>query len=112
MTTLALVMVAVGCSSDDDTATGAPEANAPPGLTVTLQRSTLMDTERAFRMGVTYEGDEDLHLGEIQLSTPLFEPVEAEDQNAVIRADGPGMIMPLHYGEPRCDEDDADDADA
>lgn len=90
-----LTALGASCSTEPDT---------PAGLRVTLQQSTLFETRRALRLGLRYEGDHDLQIGSIQLSSPLFESVPPEERDAVVRANGPGVIMPLPFGPARCDE--------
>jgi hypothetical protein len=108
--TLLLVAGVVGCSGGDDSS-GGGDGGAAPDLHGRLLRSTLSETRRALRMDVYNDGDQDVRLGSIQLSSPLFESVPPEERDALVRAGG-AATMPLPLGDARCDGDsDADDAE-
>ncbi len=68
-----------------------------------LERSTLFDPVRALAVRVRYEGDHDVRLGAIQLSSPLFEPVAPQPRDPVVHAGGGLVTMPLQFGPARCD---------
>jgi hypothetical protein len=81
----------------------AADGDANPGLQATLQRSTLFETQRALLLEVRPDGDHDLEVGAIQLSSPLFETVPPEPRDALVRASDRAVAMPLPFGAARCD---------
>ncbi len=95
-----------GCSgggtADGDRSRAADEPM--PGLGASLQRSTLFETQRALLLDVRYDGDHDLEIGTIQLSSPLFEPVPPQARDARVRASRRPVAMPLPYGAAVCDD--------
>jgi hypothetical protein len=81
-----------------------------------LQSSTLFETRRALRLQMSADSDRDVRLGAVQLRSPLFEPVDAETRDPVLRADRGAIVFPLRYGAARCgdhspDEDGHDPAE-
>jgi len=104
---LAMGMVASGCSGSDDDAGGADEPSAEAtggetGIQATLQRSTLFETHRALSLTVRSDRDGAVRLADLQLDSPLFEQVPAEDREASVRA-GHTTGLPLPFGEPDCE---------
>lgn len=73
------------------------------GLQVTLQRSTLFETQRALRLALVGDGERDRRIAGFQLHSPLFEAVPPEDREAVLGASTPVLSIGLPYGAPRCD---------
>jgi hypothetical protein len=73
------------------------------GLTGTLQRSTLFETRRSLLLEVRTDAGDDRLIGAVQLSSPLFEPVEPEARDAVVPASGRPVAVPLPFGTARCD---------
>jgi hypothetical protein len=71
-------------------------------LEATLQRSTLFETQRALNLTVRSPGDREIRIQSIQLDSPRFEPVEAQERNARLREIDPNVSMPLRFGEARC----------
>jgi len=83
---------------------GEPESAADrAGLTATLQRSTLFETQRSLRLTVLSSAGEEREIGAIQLESPLFEPVEPKARNARVPAAGRPVVMGLPFGTVRCD---------
>jgi hypothetical protein len=107
---LLLCAGAAGCGgSDDDRAEGArPEAVPAPVLDAALRRSTLFDTRREFGLALATTGDADVHLGTIQLVTPLFETVAPTTRDATLVTGDRPRVMPVPYGSARCDGAQAD----
>lgn len=101
--------VAGGCGADDGADTGrnatGSGADASPAaeLRGTLERSRLFAARRALYLELRDTGDRDVQVGSIQLSSPLFEPVEPERRDVLVRAGAPPRAMPLPYGAVRCD---------
>jgi hypothetical protein len=108
---LVLCAGAVGCgASDDDTADGGPNDAVPaPVLDAALRRSTLFDTRREIGLALATTGDVDVHLGTIQLITPLFETLAPTTRDATLAAGDRARVMPIPFGTARCDgaEEDA-----
>lgn len=111
---VAIWAVAASCSggggADGDSSDTA--ADPVPGLEATLQRSTLFDTRRSLLLDVRYDGDDELAMGAIQLSSPLFEPVPPEVRDATVPGSGRPVAMPLPYGAAVCDDVADAEADA
>jgi hypothetical protein len=105
---VALLLAAAAACSDDDGDGGRDEAGPTSTLHGRLLRSTLSETRRALRMDVYNDGDQDVRLGSIQLSSPLFESVPPEERDALVRA-GRAATMPLPLGEARCQDDDVEE---
>jgi hypothetical protein len=101
---------AIGCgASDDDTADGErPDAVPAPVLDAALRRSTLFDTRREIGLALATTGEADVHLGTIQLITPLFETVAPTTRDATLAAGDRARVMPLPFGTARCDDADDD----
>jgi hypothetical protein len=107
----ALGVLVTACGGGDDpgensrlasvTTTTAP-AEAAAGLSGTLQRSTLFETRRALLLEVRTDGGDDRVIGAVQLSSPLFEPVEPEVRDAVVPASGRPVAVPLPFGTAVC----------
>jgi hypothetical protein len=74
------------------------------GVHATLQRSRLFETQRALRLAVRSDGDRDVHVDAIQLTSPLFSPVAPQPRDPVVPAGGGSVAMPLQFGDARCDE--------
>ena len=101
---------AIGCGSSDDDAAGGDGGGSEPVavLDAALRRSTLFDTRREIGLALATTGDVDVHLGTIQLVTPLFETVAPTSRDATLVAGDRARLMPLPFGTARCD--DADDS--
>lgn len=101
-----MLTVAVGCAGDADTAdageTAGPAAPAAP-LTATVQRSTLFETHRSLRLTVTNGGNQELEIGAVQLSSPLFEPVPPQTRDVPVAARD-RVAIPLPFGMAQCDD--------
>jgi hypothetical protein len=96
----ALVVVAVlagGCGDDGGAAVDSP------ALEATATRSTLFNTQRTFRLELENTGTATVPVTSIRLDSPLFEPVDAEVRDTTL-APGQRLLMPLPYGESRCDD--------
>lgn len=92
--------IAAGCGGGGG---GSDEGPSGPGLQATLRSSTLFETRRAFSLTLEPSGDRDLRIDAIQLRTPLFEDVRPQSRDALVRATERAVVMPLRFGEPRCD---------
>lgn len=79
------------------------EDDAAATLRGTLRRSTLFDTQHAFSLTLEPRVQRDLRIGSIQLRTPLFETVPAQARDTVVRGTERALVMPLRYGDARCD---------
>lgn len=99
---------ACGSSDDDDTADEGRATVPAPTLDAALRRSTLFDTRREFGLALATTGDADVHLGTIQLVTPLFETVAPTARDATLAAGDRPRVMPLPYGTVRCDGAEAE----
>lgn len=102
---LVLCAGAVGCgASDDDSADGQGQDAVPaPVLDAALRRSTLFDTRREIGLALATAGDADVHLGTIQLVTPLFESLAPTTRDATLAAGDRARVMPIPFGTARCD---------
>jgi hypothetical protein len=106
-----LFTLAIGCAANDDSGsdTGAGAAAEGSGgepaapLTATLQRSTLFETHRSLRLTVTNDGDQDLEIAAVQLSSPLFEPVAPQVRDVPVPASD-RVAIPLPFGTPHCED--------
>jgi hypothetical protein len=103
----ALCTIVAGCSADGggaDSQAASQSADGEPGLTATLQRSTLFETRRAFLLSVVNAPGHEVQVGAIQLSSPLFETLPPDTRDARVRADGRAVAMPLPFGDAQCDD--------
>lgn len=104
---LPVVLAAAGaCSSADQS-----EAGGEVELRATLQRATLFETRRALKLSVRNTGADEVELGTVQLSSPLFEPVAPEAREARLASDGRPSNIPLRFGAARCSQDDGREAE-
>lgn len=103
---LVVGLLAAACSGASGDVESSGEESS--GLRATLQQATAFQNQRALQLGLRYEGDQEVQVGAIQLSSPLFAPVEAQQRDFRVRPGGSGTIMPLSYGEARCDEEPGD----
>jgi hypothetical protein len=102
-----LVTVALAATCGVVAGCGADETAEVP-LSATLQRSTLFETRRALLLEVRAAGGRDVEVTSIQLSSPLFEAVDPEPRETLVRTTDRAVAMPLPFGEPRCDETEGD----
>ena len=107
---LGLVLLAgvVGCGGSDDDASGRDGGASEPApiLDAALRRSTLFDTRREIGLALATTGGVDVHLGTIQLVTPLFETVAPTSRDATLVAGDRARLMPLPFGTAVCDDTD------
>jgi hypothetical protein len=101
-TTLAIACAASACVAGDDATS---RADAGVGVHASLQRSTLFETQRAFRLTVSHDGDDDIRVGTIQLDSPWFDQLAPQERDARVRAGG-RVDMPLQFGTSVCDAGD------
>lgn len=96
---------AVGCtSSGDGSAAGdGTGTGSGSGLEATLRRSRLFETRRQIGLELAAGGDADVHVGTIQLVTPLYETVPPTDRDATLAAGDGARLMPIPFGAARCD---------
>jgi hypothetical protein len=102
-----LVAVALAATCGVVAGCGADETAEVP-LSATLQRSTLFETRRALLLEVRPAGGRDVEVTSVQLSSPLFEAVDPEPRETLVRTTDRAVAMPLPFGEPRCDDADAE----
>jgi hypothetical protein len=105
---LPVVMAATGACST----AGQSEAGGQVELRATLQRATLFETRRALKLSVRNTGADEVELGTVQLSSPLFEPVAPEAREARLAAGGRPSNIPLRFGAAVCSQDDGDGSEA
>ena len=108
------VAAATGCGDDD----GDDRSALADSMSARLQRSTLFETRRSLHLAVGYDGEagdgssdggtDEIEVATIQLDTPLFEPVDPQERDAVVQAGGRQVVMPLEFGAARCDGEDGD----
>jgi hypothetical protein len=104
-TAMAMGTVAAACSSSDDGSSDSSakgSGDSDTGFHATLGRSTLYETHRALSLQLRSDQDAEVHLGTIQLDSPLFAPADPDDRDA--RLD-PGRTtgLPLPFGTADCD---------
>ncbi|MGH9288328.1 MAG: hypothetical protein ACRD0V_08585 [Acidimicrobiales bacterium] len=98
-----LFAVAVGCAREHDTADAGETTGREARVTATLQRSTLFATHRSLRLTVSNGGDQELEIGAVQLSSPLFEPVPPQTRDVPVPA-SERVVIPLPFGTAQCDD--------
>ena len=94
-------------AADTIAATGAAApagGTEPRGLHATVLRSRLFELQRALHLAVRNDGGADVQITSIQLDSPLFDTVEPEPRDPLLRAGDPAVAMPLPFGDPRCGE--------
>ena len=89
-------------ASDDRAGDGAPTAP----LEATLRRSRLFETQRQIGLELAAAGDADVHVGTIQLVTPLYEPEPPTDRDTTLTAGDRPRLMPIPFGTAVCDPED------
>lgn len=112
----ATLLLIAGCGSDDATS-GAPPSSTEPaettlveepapvgGLLATIATNRLYAVHRGFGLGLRNVGDTPVVVDEIQLDSPLFEPVPLSAEEVLLQPTGRRFVLPLPYGEARCDE--------
>jgi hypothetical protein len=104
---VAALCVAAAACGDDDGDDGSAVAES---MSAALQRSTLFETRRSLHLAVGYDGEAgEIEVATVQLDTPLFEPVDPQERDAVVPAGGRPVVMPLEFGPARCDGEDGDE---
>jgi hypothetical protein len=99
------LLLLAGCGDDAD------GAEHTPALQATATRSTLFDTRRTFRLELHNGGAATIRIDTIQLDSPLFEAAPPSPRDTEL-APGHDLLVPLPYGEVRCDgTDDAADSE-
>lgn len=98
-----LCAAAVGCGSSGDDSAAGDKTGPASALEATLRRSRLFETKRQIGLELAAGGDADVHVGAIQLVTPLYETVSPTDRDATLTAGEPARLMPIRYGTARCD---------
>jgi hypothetical protein len=98
-----LFAAAVGCAGEDDTADAGETTGRAARVTATLQRSTLFATHRSLRLTVINGGDQELEIGAVQLSSPLFERVPPQTRDVPVPA-SERVVIPLPFGTAQCDD--------
>jgi hypothetical protein len=109
----ALVVVAllllVGCSDDGGGPASPPpeEPEAVDGLVATIATNRLYATRHAFGLGVRNVGDEPVTVREVRLDSSLYDG-PAGPTDALLVPGGRRFVLPIPYGEPRCDDPPGD----
>ena len=116
MVATCLAILTAGCASGDDPTTAAappssattmPSTTTAPepvgGLVASIGTNRLYSLDRGFGLRLQNVGDEPVVLRHLQLDSPLFEPVAPTDEDMVVPAHHRGYVLPLPYGEARCD---------
>jgi hypothetical protein len=88
--------------SPDNTAAVAPEPEPVGGLVADLGTNRLYVVDRAFGLGLRNVGDVPVLVQAMQLDTPQFATLPAVPREVTIEP-GRRLVLPLPYGEVRCD---------
>jgi hypothetical protein len=93
-------------SPTEATTTEVVEEPAPVGgLLATIGTNRLYSLERGFGLGLRNVGDEPVVVRQLQLVSPRFEIVPMVTEEVLLQPDGRRFVLPLPYGEARCDGD-------
>jgi hypothetical protein len=95
------LLAACGGSSDP----AAPERAS--GLVASVGTSRLFQPRHELGLGLQNLGDEDLPVVDVQLESSLFATVPPTPRQMTFPAGSRRFTVPVAYGDPRCDGDDA-----
>lgn len=120
----ALLLLGAACSGSGTPAgapdtTGAPGTTSAPattstppapttpvgGLVATVGTNRLFQPRRELGLALQNVGDAPLVVAGVQLSSELYEPLPVTWREVVLHPGGRRLVMPLPYGEVRCEGD-------
>jgi hypothetical protein len=115
----ALAVLAVGCGGSDDpssaSATAAPttettvvEPTPVGGLLAEIGTNRLYAVNRALGLALRNVSDAPVAVRQVQLTSDQFATVAAVDREVTLQPGGRRFVVPLPYGEVRCDEEATD----
>ncbi len=84
---------------------GAAPAEASVQLHATATRSSLFDSQRAFRLELRNDGDSAVTVEAVQLDSPQFEPEPPSIRDTEL-APGDQLLLPVPYGRSVCEGED------
>src|SRR5688572_18540651 len=110
----------VACAGEPGSEPAPPPSAAPTttvveeptpvgGLVATIGTNRLYAVDRGFGLGLQNVSDEPVVVRQLQLDSDLFETVALTARGVVLPPRGRRLVLPVPYGEARCDGDgDAD----
>jgi hypothetical protein len=117
---LLVVGLAAGCASDAASSSGTTSTTAEAEVTTTeapepvggvlaeIGTNRLYTVNRAFGLALRNVGDEPVVVRQVQLVSDQFATLPASDRGATLQPSGRRFVLPLPYGEVRCDVAPAD----
>ncbi len=112
----ALVAVLVASCGDTTGPSAEPSTSAPPAETTTttapepvagivaeIGPNRLYAVHRAFGLVLRNVGDEPVTVRQVQLDSSRFASLPITDREVTLQPGGPRFVLPLPYGEVRCD---------
>jgi hypothetical protein len=115
-----VVLLATSCASADDATPGSSTTSSAPEATTTeapdpvggvlaeIGTNRLYSVNRAFGLALWNVGDEPVVVEQVQLDSDQFVTVPIVDRDATLQPHGRRFVLPLPYGEVRCDVEPAD----
>lgn len=108
-----VALLATGCRDTADrpspTPTSAPTvADAPEpvdGLIAEIGTNRLYAVDRALGLVLRNVTDHPVEVSDVRLDSPLFAPLPATRRTVVLSPDGRRVVLPVPYGEVRCDNE-------
>ena len=74
------------------------------GLVATVGTNRLYQPRRELGLSLANHGDAPVVVTGVRLVTDLFEQVPVEQREVVLQPGGRRLVLPLPYGEPRCED--------
>jgi hypothetical protein len=100
--------LAVGCRDSNDVSSGTPTTTGPEpvgGLLAEIGTNRLYAVHRAFGLALQNVGDEPIVVRQVQLTSNQFATLPITDRDVTLEPGGRRFVVPLPYGEVRCDEE-------
>jgi hypothetical protein len=115
---LIAILLAASCGGADD-ASPAPSASPPTptstgapkpvgGLVAEIGTNRLYVVHRAFGLALRNLGDEPVVVRQVQLASSQFATLPITDREVTLQPGGRRFVLPLPYGEVRCDGEPED----
>jgi hypothetical protein len=113
----AITLLAAGCgdTTGPSSASSSPTSTVPPetaattapepvgGVIAELGTNRLYTVNRAFGLVLRNVGDEPVVVRQVQLDSSRFATLPIADREVALQPGGPRFVVPLPYGEVRCD---------
>jgi hypothetical protein len=112
---IAVLLWGAACGGSDDDSAAASTTTRPPepvgGVVAQLGTNRLYTVNRAFGLALRNVGDEPVVVRHVQLVSDQFEQLPVTDREVTLQPTGRRFVLPLPYGEVRCDVEPTDTFD-